>query len=131
MATAKQTKTAPEGAAATPDKAAAKAAREAAASKDHFTFKAELTKGAPQARGIVNILKAAGKKGLTREELVAKMNGVITTRQPLGRILSYYQKDLEVAGAITIVRAAGSPGQPRSNPLSTAPVAATPAPAAA
>jgi hypothetical protein len=54
----------------------------------------------------VNILKAAGAKGLTRAELVQKMDGVVVTRQPLGRILSYYQKDLHEAGAIEWGRAA-------------------------
>jgi len=57
---------------------------------------------APQARGIVNILKEAGKGGLTRAQLVEAMKGVITTRQPEGRILSYYQKLLVESGAVTI-----------------------------
>lgn len=101
-ATAEQPQT---GGVALPSKGGVtKAQRELAASKDVFVYKADLTKGAPQAKGIVNILKAAGKP-MTRADLVAKMNGVITTRQPLGRILSYYQKDLVAAGAITMSKA--------------------------
>lgn len=77
---------------------------------DVFKWRADLTKGAPQAKGIVNILKAASANGLKRTDLVAAMNGVIQTKQPMGRILSYYQKDLENAGAVTIERASGTAG---------------------
>lgn len=61
---------------------------------------------APQAQGIVNILKEAGKDGLTRLQLVEAMKGVITTKQPESRILSYYQKTLVESGAVTIEDAA-------------------------
>jgi hypothetical protein len=87
----------PEGA------AAAREAREAARSKDVFVYVKESEKKlAPQAAGIVNILKEAGKRGLTRVDLVTAMKGVITTRQPEGRILSYYQKSLVDCGAVEI-----------------------------
>lgn len=116
---AKQTKTpsaATVEAAATPpaDKkdamAAARAAREQAAQGDRFKWHNQVKEGtkklAPQAQGIVNTLEAAGKNGLTRAELVKNLEGVIQTRQPITRILSYYQKDLVASGHIIIVEAA-------------------------
>lgn len=72
---------------------------------------------APQALTIANTVVAAGKNGLTRGALIENLKGVLTTRQPEGRILSYYQKLLVDGGFITI-----TPG---------APAAATAAPAAA
>jgi len=87
-----------------------KAQKERKALKDHFTFLTEVDadgneiKLPPQAKGILNILKAAKKKGLSRENLVAAMDGVIETRQPLGRILSYYQKKLVECGAVDFVK---------------------------
>lgn len=64
------------------------------------------TKIAPQAQVIVNTIKAAGKKGVSRSTLVDNLKGVLVTRQPEGRILSYYQKELVEAGLITIAPAA-------------------------
>ena len=73
--------------------AAMRAARDAAQAKDKFVFvKDPEKKFAPQAMAIIEILKNAGKKGLSRKELIEAMDGVVATRQPLGRILSYYQK---------------------------------------
>lgn len=87
-----------------------KAKKEATASNDIFTYRGELAENAkklaPQAQGIVNIVEAAGKKGLTRAALVEQMSGVVTTRQPLGRILSYYQKALIENGYFTLTEAA-------------------------
>lgn len=116
--------TEPTQAAAPVDKAAAKAARETAAGKDKFVrvfadgVAVKPTKDkdgtrvdqkfAPQAQEIVNILEVAGEAGLTRAELVKKMEGVVKTRQPLGRILSYYQKDLVNSGAVAIVASTAS-----------------------
>ena len=53
-------------------------------------------KVAPQLQAIANTLEAIGAAGCTRAELVAALSveGVLTTKQPVGRILSYYQKDL-------------------------------------
>lgn len=83
---------------------AAQQAREAAAAKDRFVSTgAEPTKRIPpQALGIVNIIKAAGKDGISREELVKQMTGVIQTRQPVGRILTYYQKLIQEVGAVKV-----------------------------
>jgi hypothetical protein len=99
---------------AAPDKAAEKAAKEEKAAKDRFIRVMKDGKGVdsngkklpPQAQGICNILEAAGDKGLTREELVAKMKGVIQTRQPEGRILSYYQKAIVARGMVKLVEGA-------------------------
>lgn len=95
----------------TPDtgvqKAAGKPGRPAGQStKDGDVFKANVpqpdTKMAPQALQIAKIVEAAGTKGISRKELVAQMDGVVVTRQPQGRILSYYQKALTEAGFFTI-----------------------------
>lgn len=83
--------------------AAAKAreARDAKAARDTFIYAGESEKKlAPQAQGIVDILKEAGKKGLGRNDLLAAMEGKITTKQPMGRILTYYQKALVEANAV-------------------------------
>lgn len=122
---------------AAPAVGAMAAERARVAQGDRFTFVADLAKGAPQAKGIVNILKAAGPKGMTRTELTAAMKGVITTKQPEGRILSYYQKDLMAAGAITIVQAtsapaaAPAPGIVAAPPATSTPAGAPPTPVAA
>lgn len=80
-----------------------------AASNDRFTYLGQVVEGAkklaPQAQGIVNLIQAKGKKGITRSELVASMEGVIQTKQPLGRILSYYQKEIAEKGYVTMVTA--------------------------
>jgi hypothetical protein len=62
----------------------------------------ENIKIAPQAQQIVNLVIAAGKKGVTRKDLVASMDGVVVTRQPQGRILSYYQKLITENAMVTI-----------------------------
>ncbi len=56
----------------------------------------------PQAQCIINVIEAAGKEGLTRADLVKNLKGVLVTRQPEGRILSYYQKDIQSCGAVTL-----------------------------
>ena len=60
---------------------------------------------APQLQAIANVLEAIGESGCTRKELVELLSkpGVLTTRQPVGRILSYYQKDLVNFGLATRV----------------------------
>lgn len=77
-----------------------------AAPKTIDTFKfvkgvAEGEKLAPQARVIVNML-ADHKNGLTREDLAKALEGKLQTRQPIGRIVTYYQKTLVERGYITI-----------------------------
>jgi hypothetical protein len=57
----------------------------------------------PQAMVIINAIEAAGKTGLTRAELVKNITGVLLTKQPVGRIVSYYQKLISTeSGAVTI-----------------------------
>lgn len=82
---------------------AAKAAEKKSTKAGNTVFKyvAEPScKLAPQAQVIVAILKEAGENGLTRNQLTEAMVGVVETRQPHGRILSYYQKKLLDSGAI-------------------------------
>jgi hypothetical protein len=54
----------------------------------------------PQALGILNIIKEA--KTIGRTDLVSAMDGVIQTKQPLTRILAYYQKLLLESGAVEV-----------------------------
>ena len=78
-----------------PDASEAREARKAKKDADTFTYVGEPEKNLPpQAAAILNIVKEAGKKGISRKDLVAAMEGVVTTRQPLSRILTYYQKRL-------------------------------------
>lgn len=92
----------PEGA------AAARAARDSAAKNDVFTYVAEPSKKvAPQAAVIINAVKAGTKngKGITREKLIESLTGVLVTRQPVGRIISYYQKLISSeTGAVTVTK---------------------------
>lgn len=87
--------------------AEARAKREAARAKDRLVYKGESEKKlAPQAQVIVNAVKAAGKRGLSRAELNEALTGVLVTRQPVGRIVTYYQKSLVDAGCIEIIEEA-------------------------
>lgn len=98
-----------------PNPQALKEAREREAKKDMFTYLGKVLDGAkklpPQAQAIVNILQAAGDKGLTRQALTEEMNGVVVSRQSLGRILSYYQKQLVDEGYVTFRKS-----EPREKP---------------
>jgi len=86
--------------------AAAREAKERKAGADVFTYKGEPeSKIAPQAQGIVSLIKEAGKKGIARKNLVDAMKGKIETRQPESRILTYYQKLLVEVGAVEITKA--------------------------
>ena len=86
--------------------AEAREAKERAAASDNFKFLADPdTKLAPQAQAIVNIVKEAGKKGIVRSELLKAMEEVVTTRQPIQRILAYYQKKIQEVGAVEMTKA--------------------------
>lgn len=88
--------------------APAAAAPKPAAKPDIFTFVKQVGKDeklAPQARVIVNTVESAGKP-LDREELVKALDGKLQTRQPIGRIVTYYQKLLVERGYITITEQA-------------------------
>lgn len=67
----------------------------------HLKGVSEGEKLAPQARVIVNVL-ADHPKGLTREDLCKALEGKLVTRQPIGRIVTYYQKNLVERGYISI-----------------------------
>jgi hypothetical protein len=62
----------------------------------------EIGKMPPQAKVIVNAVEAAGKTGIKRAELVKNLTGVLVTRQPVGRIVSYYTKLLKSSGTVEI-----------------------------
>jgi hypothetical protein len=61
---------------------------------------------APQALVIMNTIEAAGDGGISRKDLVAALGdgstGPLKTRQPAGRIVSYYQKALIASGAVVL-----------------------------
>lgn len=61
---------------------------------------------APQAMVILNGVRAAGKSGVKRSELIKNITGVLVTKQPVGRIISYYQKELVASGALTLEKSA-------------------------
>lgn len=90
--------------------AKARAARDAAAQTDKFVYAGQVKEGtkklAPQAQVIVNAIQAAGKGGITRSQLVENLNGILTTRQPIGRIVSYYQKALVETGYVAMTASA-------------------------
>lgn len=100
---------------------AAREARERGAKNDVFTYSGQVAEGAkalaPQAQAIVNIIQSHKAKGIRREDLVKEMEGVVTTKQPLARILSYYQGALTAGGYISIKegapaeKAAGKPSK--------------------
>jgi len=89
----------------------ARDARESAAKDDRFVYVGKVAEGtktlAPQAQTIVNAIQATGKGGITRSDLVKSLDGVITTRQPIGRIVSYYQKLITETGHVEIRPATG------------------------
>lgn len=55
-----------------------------------------------QAKVLYDVLVTAGKKGLERDEFAKACEGKLETRQPMSRIIGYYQAKLESMGAITI-----------------------------
>ncbi len=57
-------------------------------------------KGAPQARQILEIIKAAGIDGINREKVVETMKTVINTKMDRSRLLSYYASRLVEAGVV-------------------------------
>ena len=57
-------------------------------------------KGAPQARQILEIIKAAGNEGVARNKVVETMKAVINTKMDRSRLLSYYASRLVEAGVI-------------------------------
>lgn len=93
--------TAPE----TQEAPAEKAPKAARGNNDKFVFQKDLAEGqkfAPQALLIVKHVKAANT--ITRDQLCEELSKdpEFKTKQPVGRIVSYYQKDLVNAGLFTI-----------------------------
>ena len=56
----------------------------------------------PQAFAILECLKAAGGKNVPKSDLLGCMEKKVETRQPIGRILSFYQKSLINEGYISV-----------------------------
>lgn len=87
---------------------AAEAKKEKPVTKTQFSFVKdpdEKAKLAPQARVIVGAIKEL--KSVEREALVKVLSdGRLTTRQPVERILTYYQKSLETQGLIKMEKVA-------------------------
>jgi pyruvate/2-oxoglutarate dehydrogenase complex dihydrolipoamide acyltransferase (E2) component len=80
---------------------------------------------APQAQLIANVIEASGPKGITRKELTDKLVPAgLVTRQPAGRILSYYQKPMVDDGWITMTKAVPAAPAPAAAPAPTAAPAA-------
>jgi hypothetical protein len=83
-----------------------KVKKEPAAPKK-FTFVKEPTEGqkfAPQAKLILKHIQAVGADGITRKDLVTSLAGdaEFKTKQPIERIIGYYQPDLLNAGVVTL-----------------------------
>ena len=90
---------------AAPAEKPAKAAKVARGNTDKFVFQKDLAEGqkfAPQALLIVKHVKAHNT--ITRDQLCEELSKdpEFKTKQPVGRIVSYYQKDLVNAGLFTI-----------------------------
>jgi len=84
---------------------AEKQAKVARGNNDKFVFQKDLAEGqkfAPQALLILKHIKAANT--ITRDQLCEELakDPEFKTKQPVGRIVSYYQKDLVNAGLFTI-----------------------------
>ena len=84
---------------------AEKAPKAARGNTDKFVFQNDLAEGqkfAPQARLIVKHVKAHNT--ITRDQLCEELSKDpdFKTKQPVGRIVSYYQKDLVNAGLFTV-----------------------------
>ena len=84
---------------------AEKAHKSAQCHRDKFVFQKDLAEGqkfAPQALLIVKHVKAHNT--ITRDQLCEELSKdpEFKTKQPVGRIVSYYQKDLVNAGLFTI-----------------------------
>jgi hypothetical protein len=70
-----------------------------------YTFQKDLAEGqkfAPQAMLLLKHIQAAGANGINRKALCEALTAdeAFKTRQPVERIVSYYQKDLVNAGLI-------------------------------
>lgn len=59
-------------------------------------------KGAPQARAILEIVKAGGKDGVAREKVVETMKTAIDTKMDRSRLLSYYASRMAADGVVTL-----------------------------
>lgn len=104
---AKETKTVPTP--VTDKMAAVRAARASSSGSDLFVkvkeYQEDTSKRiAPQMKLIIETVQNA-EKGITREALEKTLTGKMVTRQPVGRVVAYYQKPMIDLGAITVQKA--------------------------
>jgi hypothetical protein len=64
----------------------------------------------PQVKVIANLLEASPNNRLTRKQLIEKLPAAgLVTKQPVGRIVSYYQKPMIDNSIITVEKIAEAP----------------------
>lgn len=73
-------------------------------------------KAAPQMKAIIeSVIKDHGvDTPVTVDQIVASMEGNVSTRQPLARIFGYYAPKLEEAGIVSIERSEASSDKPKT-----------------
>jgi hypothetical protein len=59
-------------------------------------------KGAPQARQILEIIKASGSTGVSRADIVATMKTTIATKMDHSKLLSYYGSRMVADGVVAV-----------------------------
>jgi len=83
-------------------------------SNDNFVCLATEIEGkklSPQAQVIVNTLAAGKNKKMARKQLIETLEGVLETRQPVGRVLAYYQPTLLSDGYVAIEKVEKAPAE--------------------
>ena len=60
---------------------------------------------APQALVIFNIIHEAGDRGISKNELVGNLKGILKTKQPVERVLAYYSVLLKKDGLLATTKA--------------------------
>ena len=56
----------------------------------------------PQAEVILSTIKGAGADGITRGELIEQLSELLTTKQPVARVLAFYQPKMVESCLITV-----------------------------
>lgn len=67
------------------------------------TTKNDTTGLVPQAKTIVDIVREAGT--ISKKDLIAKLSERLQTRQPAGRVLSFYKAKLVQDGYVSVTKA--------------------------
>ena len=79
----------------------------------------------PQAKQMVDIIVAAGKDGIEKTALVAELTKVVKTRQPVERIVAFYQQKLGPKGSGVLLIEKTAEAAPAPATKADAPVTAT------